>query len=152
MFAMHRIFCATPWELEAERGHFYEIVGKFNETVAMPANILFVPVSLTNIRDKRPVQFVVDENIRDCRFYLLVLYEDWGPPERNFRNDYHLALQCAVDPALPMRSVAVLAKKQLCGAALAEGLPEPAAFFSTAAEFEARVNDLLTSWLASIGK
>jgi hypothetical protein len=155
MFQMHRIFCATPWELEAERDRFHDLIGNFNEAAAMQKGVLFVPVTLVNIRDKRPMQYAVDENIRDCRHYILLLTEDWGPVERNFRNDYHLALQCIADPALPMHSVAVLAKKQLAGVPLAEGLsephlPEPHAIFSTLTEFDDCVNKLLPAWLESI--
>jgi hypothetical protein len=151
MFQIHRIFCATPWELEAERGRFHDLIGNFNEMAAMPKGILYVPVTLINIRDKRPVQYAVDENIRDCRHYLLLLSEDWGPVERNFRNDYQLALECVADPSLPMHSIAVLSKKQLSGVPLAEGMPEPKATFSTLAEFDNCVNNLLADWFESLG-
>src|SRR5580704_12441861 len=96
------------------------------------------------------MQYVIDDNIRDCRHYILLLSEDWGPVERNFRNDYHLALQCVSDPALPMQSIAVLSNKQLSGVPLIEGLPEPRATFSTLAEFDACVNSLLSGWLESL--
>lgn len=147
---MHRIFCATPWELEAERLRFYDLIGAFNEAAAMQKGVLYVPVTLTNVADKRPVQYAVDENIRDCRHYILVLSEDWGPAARNFRNDYQLALQCVADPSLPMHSVAVLAKKDPSGAPLAPGLPEPKVTFSTLAEFDECVNSLLADWLDSL--
>jgi len=150
MFQMHRIFCATPWELEAERNRFHDLIGNFNETAAMHRGVLYVPVTLLNIRDKRPMQYAVDENIRDCRHYLLLLSEDWGPVERNFRNDYQLALQCIADPTLPMQSAAVLSKKQLSGVPIVEGLTEPRATFATLAEFDGCVNNLLEVWLESI--
>lgn len=136
--------------MEAERGRFHDLIGNFNETFAMPKGILYVPVTLINIRDKRPMQYVIDENIRDCRHYVLLLSEDWGPVERNFRNDYRLALQCVADPALPMHSVAVLSKKQLSGVPLADGMPEPQATFSTLAEFDTCVNRLLADWFESL--
>ncbi len=50
----------------------------------MPHGVLYVPVSLTSVGDKRPLQYAVDDNIRECRHYLVLLTEDWGPPERNF--------------------------------------------------------------------
>jgi hypothetical protein len=150
MFQMHRIFCASPWELEAERHRFDELTGQYNEAAALQKGILFVPITLANMRDKRPMQYAVDENIHACRHYLLLLSEDWGPVERNFRNDYHLALQCVADDMLPMQSVAVLAKKQASGAPLAEGMPEPQATFSTLAEFDVCVNVLLAAWLGSL--
>ncbi len=150
MYRMHRIFFATPWELEAERLRFYKVLGAFNETSAMPQGILFVPVTLLNVRDKRPVQYEVDDNIRHCGYYILALSEDWGPVERNFKNDYHLALQCAAEPALPMQSVAILAKRQASGDPLAPNIPAPAATFSTAPEFDACLHQLLSAYLESV--
>jgi hypothetical protein len=132
--------------MEAERRAFHEIMGNFNENEAMRHGVLFVPVALTNVRDKRLYQFDVDENIRACRHYLLLLSEGWGPAERNFENDYHLAVQCVADPALPMRSVAVLHKRQK---PLDAGTPEPQAAFSTIAEFGQCVNSLLADWLGA---
>jgi hypothetical protein len=150
MYRMHRIFFATPWELELERLRFHNVLGAFNETSAMPRGILFIPVTLLNVRDKRPVQYEVDDNIRHCRHYILALSEDWGPVERNFKNDYHLALQCAADPALPTQSVAILAKRQASGDPLDASIPSPAATFSTPAEFDVCVNQLLSSYLESL--
>jgi hypothetical protein len=147
MYQMHRIFCATPWELEAERMRFHEILGRFNETDAMPKGVLFVPVTLAGIRDKRPLQYTIDENIRQCRHYLLVLSDEvggWGPTERNFRHDYSLALECAADAAEPMQSAAILTKGHA-----APDLPQPAATFATRAEFDACLNRLFSEWLAS---
>jgi hypothetical protein len=147
MFEFHRVFCATPWEMEPERVRFCGLIGQFNERHAMSHGILYAPVSLTNFRDKRPVQYVVDENIRDARHYILLLQEDWGPVERNFENDYHLALQCADDPALPMREVAVVRKILPSRRPLAAGTPAPDASFSTAEEFDSAITNLLTAWL-----
>ena len=144
---MHRIFCATAWEHEAERRRFQDLIGDFNESRAMGKGVLFVPISLVNVTDKRPYQYLVEENIRDCRHYLLILFDDWGPPQRNFKNDYHLALQAGQDPALPMHSIAVLAKKSPSGEARADGLPAPDAWFSTPQEFDDCLMSLLSSWL-----
>jgi hypothetical protein len=150
MYQMHRIFCATPWELQRELQAFYEIVGKFNENRAMQRGVLFVPVAVHDMRDKRPHQFSVEENIRACRHYILLLYKDWGPVERNFENDYHLALQSVADPALPMQSTAVLFKRQPDGPTFAPGLPEPLATFSSLADFDECLNRLLSAWLEEL--
>src|ERR1051326_5681732 len=128
MYTMHKIFCATAWELEEERRAFHDVIGQFNETEAMKRSVLYIPVTLVNIRDKRPFQHIVDENIRQCRYYVLVLSGGWGPPERNFEHDYRLAREGVADPALPMLEVAFLWKT---GAAPAEGLPVPDSEFST---------------------
>jgi hypothetical protein len=146
MFEFHRVFCATPWEAEGERGQFYDVIGRFNEQRSMPSGVLYVPVTLTNIRDKRPVQYTVDENIREARHYILLLQDDWGPVERNFANDYHLARQCADDPALPMREIAVLRKLLPGRRPLTAGMPEPDGSFSTAEEFDRAITGLLTEW------
>lgn len=150
MYTLYRVFCATPWEMEIERDRFHRLVGDFNETAAMAKGVLFVPVTLVNIRDKRPLQYAVDQNIRDSVYYLLLMSEDWGPVERNFRNDYALALQCAADCALPMREAAVLAKRQPSAAPMAEDLPKPSATFSTLQEFDGCVNQLLSNYLESL--
>lgn len=149
MFQMRRVFCATPWEMEAERMRFHDVIGRVNETVAMPRGSLYVPVTLLNVRDKRPMQYVVDENIRDCSYYILLLADEWGPVERNFRSDYHLALECLANPALPMQRVAVLQKK-LPGATPARDLPEPQVAFSTIEEFDECIAALLVGWLESM--
>lgn len=148
MFQMHRVFCATPWELEAERRRFYDVVGRFNETEAMQKGVLYVPVTMTNVSDKRPLQYAIDENIRDCRHYVLLLSEGWGPAERNFEKEYHHALNCIGDPASSMQSVTVLAKNDSSGQPPANGLPEPWATYSTLAEFDKCINALLSAWLS----
>jgi hypothetical protein len=150
MYRMHRVFCATSWELEGERRAFYDLIGEFNQTTAMARGILYVPVSIINIRDKRPYQFTVDENIRDCRHYIVALKDDWGPVERNFRDDYRLAMACRADPQLPMEGVALLLKASPDGpppiaAELEQGGIAPI-LFSDVATFRERAIDLLTGW------
>ena len=49
MYRIHRVFCATAWELEGERRAFYDLLGEFNEAEAMRRGVLYVPVSLTNV-------------------------------------------------------------------------------------------------------
>ena len=146
---MHRVFCATPWELEAERRAFYDVIGAFNESEAMPRGILYVTVSLAAMRDKRPYQYTVEENIRDCRHYLLVLSEGWGPPERNFEPDLRLATVCAGDPSLPMQSVCVLLRapedKPFASELAAAGVTP--ILFQGLPEFREKIVPLLHGWL-----
>lgn len=151
MYRMHRVFCATAWELEGERLAFDDTIGQFNETVAMGRGVLYVPASLTNIRDKRPYQYLVEENIRDARYYILALGDDWGPVERNFRNDYRAALACREDPALPMQDVALLVRSYadepspLVADLARAGIS--AVPFAGIPEFREHVGRLLTSWI-----
>jgi hypothetical protein len=152
MYRMNRVFCATPWELEEERRGFHDIIGQINETKAMPLGMLYVPVSLTNMPDKRLHQHAVDENIRACRHYIVALGEDWGPVERNFERDYRLAVACCEDPALPMRHAAILLRD------LPDGSASPLAAALEASGFSSRrfrdtagfceiVRQLLSEWL-----
>jgi len=154
MYRMHRIFCATAWETEGERRAFYDILGNFNETHGIPAGTLYVPVSLINIHDKRPYQYTVDENIRECRYYLLVPGDDWGPPARAFERDYLLARSCAADPALPMQAAAILLRNLPDGsrppfAAVLDTAGHEYTTFTTAEDFQGAVTDLLHTWLHS---
>jgi hypothetical protein len=151
MYRMHRVFCATSWELEGERRAFYDLIGEFNHNQAMARGILYVPVSLTNVRDKRPYQFVVEENIRDCRHYIAALKDDWGPPERNFRDDFRLATACREDAGLPLTGVSLLLRTTPDGpppfvADLEKAGISPV-LFSGVPEFRERVLALLSAWM-----
>jgi len=134
--------------MEAERRRFYELVGQFNEEKAMAKGVLFIPVTLVNIRDKRPMQYVIDENIRDCRAFIQLLRDDWGPVERNFREDYHLALQCQADNSLPMTLTTLIRKIPLSGSPLPPEIPAPAALFETMPEFDQCMADFFETTLA----
>lgn len=153
MHRLHRIFCATAWEMEGERRAFYDLLGQFNETHGIPAGTLFVPVSLVNIHDKRPYQYTVEENIRASRYYLLLPGDDWGPPERSFDRDYKLAMAYAADPALPMQRAMILLRNQLDGAPSpfaatldAAGLAYSA--FTSMEDFQAVMQRILVECLA----
>jgi hypothetical protein len=149
MWQMHRVFCATSFELEAERSAFHDLIGEFNESDAMPKGVLYVPVSLARMRDKRVFQHEVDENIRSSRHYLLAVTEDWGPPERNFRKDFKLAEACSADPALPMREIAVLRRKP-DGVPLDPTLPAANGEFDSLDEYRVAVRKLLSNWFGSL--
>lgn len=151
MYRMHRVFCATSWELEGERRAFYDLIGEFNSATAMPRGLLYVPVSLTNVRDKRPYQFAVEENIRDSRHYIVALKDDWGPAERNFRDDYRLAQACREDAGLPLKGVALLLRSTPEGpppfaAGLEKGGISPV-LFSGIPEFREQVLRILSDWV-----
>jgi len=110
-YITHRIFCATPGELEAERRAFEEVVGEVNEAEAMPKNILLAPLSIVPyIVNKLQVQPVVDANVASCKFFVQVLHDTWGPAIRNFEPEYALACRLKADPAAAMEGIAVFFK------------------------------------------
>lgn len=110
-YEMHRIFCATPGDLEPERQAFHHVMGEFNQSQAMSRGILFVTVSvLPNMVHLPTFEAVLDENVRACSYYIQVLGESWGPPTRNFERYFELAKECSLDPGLPMREAVALVK------------------------------------------
>jgi len=153
---MHRVFCATPGDLEQERQAFYEVMAGINESEAMPRGILLVSVSLpATTVDKRPFQAAISENVRACRYYVQVLEDNWGPPELNFEREYALATQCVADPAMPMQAVAVLFKKPLLPHQVDPRIAEfkqqlQAHDFATLDEFKSRLLAQLSEWLKTI--
>lgn len=147
MYQIHRVFCATAFNLEPERRALEELLGHFNETVAMPRGVLFVPSFLIRMRDKRPYQVEIDDNIRESRYYLLALAGDWGPPERNFQSDYRLAMRCKDDPALPMSDAVLLLRRFEDDSPPVPGLPPPAAEFETIEQFVVAACGILARWL-----
>lgn len=161
-YIMHRIFCAPAGDLEQERTEFYKVVGDFNAAHAMPRNVLFVAVALPfHTFDKRPFQAALSENIRACRYYVQVLEDTWGPPEKNFERDYALACKCAADANLPMQQVAVLFKKPLVPHQVESSVLElqksleadhthPHGSFETLDDFRGHLNGLLAEWLETV--
>jgi len=151
MYQMLRVFCATSWELEEERQAFYEVISEVNEREAMKLGLLYVPVSL-GTGDKRPLQHTVNENIRAVRHYILAIDEDWGPKERTFERDYHLAVRCAADPELPMKETRILLRRRPDGSPAPFGDTLLAAGFSKidfadVEDFRQIVRGFLVEWL-----
>lgn len=141
---------------------FYKVMAKFNEAEAMPRGILLVSLALpASTADKRPYQAAMAENIRSCGYYIQLLEETWGPPERNFERDYALALRCLEDPEMPMQEVAVMFKKPLVPHQMDPRIEElkqklerdgsrPLLEFDTIPEFERQLYELLSTWLARL--
>lgn len=155
-YEMHRVFCATPGDLEEERQAFYQIMGDFNEQQAMPRNVLLVSVSVVpNMVDTRPFQSVLRENIRACRYYIQLLEDSWGPPQKNFEREYALARQYEADAALPMQEVAVLFKKPLLPHKVETDVSElkqalSGEEFGSLEDFRKQLWELLAGWLETI--
>lgn len=152
-YAMHRIFCATSDDMEAERQAFYDAIGSFNEKSAMARGVLFVPVSIpVNMPDKRPFQPVVDENIRSSRYYVQVFGNSAWPEHRNFARDYALALDCASDSASPMCEVAALVRHtpDAANPDATVYLAHRVLQYASPEEFTRHCQELLGGWLQSV--
>jgi hypothetical protein len=160
-YEMHRIYCAAAGDLEEERQAFHRVMADFNEQHAMKRNILLVSVSLPEkLVDKRGYQSVISENIRACSYYIQLIEDTWGPPQRNFEKDYALAQRCLEDPNQKMQGVEVMFKRPLLPNKVdpdvldfKESLrPQDDKFFEfgTTRELEQRLAERLTVWLDTI--
>jgi hypothetical protein len=160
-YAMYRVFCATPGDLEPERRAFHDVIGEINEAEAMPRNILLVPVSLLpHVTNKLSFQRSIDDNVRACTFFVQVLHNTWGPPARNFESEFKLARQLKNDGASLMAGVALFLKAsdglKLEPAVLelksaAQSQPDgPAHEFVTIDEYKALLRNQLSAWLSAL--
>ena len=157
-YEMHRIFCSAAGDLEEERQIFHKVIGSFNEQHAMKRNILLVSVSLPEaVVNKLGYQSVMYENIRDCRYYIQLLEDTWGPPQKNFEKEYALAKRCEADPAQLMQEAVVFFKKPLLPhkvepevAALKESFQSTHGSlleFETGGQLAQLIEDRLIKWL-----
>jgi hypothetical protein len=157
-YEMHRVFVATPLELEDERLAMHEIIAGFNQDVAMPRNVLFVTVSLPqNLVDKRVYQAAVLDNIRNARFYLQFLEDSWGPPTRNFERDFVMAQKYAAAGSHACRHTALLFKRPVLPhrvdpdiLGLKQSLGDSLVEFDGSATLKALVQPLFWKWLLEL--
>ena len=90
---MHRVFCSTPGDLESERLFFHNVVAEVTETEGMPRQTLLVPV--TCLRNEHLLLFrkAVEENVRQCAYFVQVLNDSWGLGDA-FKGLYPFAAAC----------------------------------------------------------
>ncbi len=159
-YSMHRVFCATPEDLEPERQAFYRVTADFNESTAMCRGILFTPVSITpGVTKLAPFRAVIDQNIGDSRYYVQVLADSFGAPERNFEPLFQAACRQAANPQSALQETVVLLKRTDAApdarvARLRRDLEDGAGLrwfpYSDGDEFCAIVRALLASWIDSL--
>src|SRR5205807_8261816 len=113
-------------------------------------DVLFVALSiLPRVSRVEAIQPAIDENIRSCRHYVQVIGEGWGPSGRNFEASFRLAMQCAADPALPMREVALF-RKSTSPAPVPGGEYLRVIDYSSLESFKDQLDGLLAGWLDSV--
>jgi hypothetical protein len=154
-YRLIRVFCAAPGNLGTETLLFHEAVAECNTSCGLAAGCLFVPLTVSL---KQKGQAAVDDNIRSCEYYLLVLDDTWGPPGKSFAHDYRLAQDCRGDDRLPMREVVVFLKEtppagveadlERFRKAISEGSSPRHYVFREPREFQSQVRALLSGWLA----
>jgi hypothetical protein len=160
-YTIHRIFCAAAAELEPERQTFLDLVSALNEAEAMPRNLLLVPVSIMPyVTNKLAFQSAMGANVRECRFFVQLLQDTWGPPERNFEAEYKLAAELSGDPASLMKGVALFFKAA-DGLELDPGIRElkksaqsrngcAAYEFTSMEQYKQQLQSQLSAWLRAV--
>jgi hypothetical protein len=108
-FDAYRVFVSAPGDLEREHQACYDAIAQANETTAMPAQVLLVPVGLRNTRQIETSRNIVSENVRWSTYFIQVFEDDWGPRDL-FRKLFLLAADCRRDASMPMREVVVFLK------------------------------------------
>jgi len=155
------VFCATPFDGAGELKAFQETLSDFNAAEAMPRGFLFTSlVIMPALADKRAFQGAVDDNIRMCRYYIQVLEDSWGPPQRDYERDWALVQRFIADPELPMRDAVILFRSPLLPHKVDPAIVElkqnllsrggPHASFDNLEQFKAILSPLFSRWLASI--
>lgn len=114
----YRVFIASPGGLQDERNAFRSALTQYNEVHGFSRGVMFLPVGWEDTLGGigRP-QHIINQDLRECDFMVLLLWDRWGSPpdrERRFRSgveeEFHVAMECLRDPALPMQQVVVLFK------------------------------------------
>jgi hypothetical protein len=159
-YDMHRVFLATPFELDDERSAMHDAISEFNQEQAMARNVLFVTVSLPpNMADKRAYQPVLLENIRAARYYVQLIEDSWGPPQRNFERDFVHVKQYVAEGTHKTRELTLWFKKPLLPhrveadiVAFKQNLQEAGGLveFSSTAEVKGLLREKLGQWLKEL--
>jgi hypothetical protein len=150
------VFLGAPGNSGAELQAFLEAVAEINEAAGMERGRLFVPV---NSSRKGYPQEVIEENIRNSRYYVLAVEDTIGIAGNTFERDLWVARRCQADPNLEMKEVVVFLKELAAGQPLQAGAAEfreavrkPDGLrvidYADAGDFKGRMRALLSGWLA----
>jgi len=150
------VFLGAPGNSAAELQAFLDAVGEINEAEGMALGRLFVPIHSSR---KGYPQNVIEENIRNSRYYVLAVEDTIGIAGNTFERDLWVACRYRADPNLEMKEAVVFLKQLAPGQPLEAGAGEfreavrkrdglRVFDFANAGEFKARMRALLSEWLA----
>ena len=155
-WTIYRALCCVTPDVEAERAAFEAANACFAERVTMPEGMLFALASPRSDFDPQVNRHGVESNIRSCDFFVQIFGET--APDPAFLEFVDVAVRCAADPALALRSAVVMFRNPERAA------PEVTAFrervsaspyctvrdFHDLSEFDALAETVLTDWRAKI--
>ena len=108
-FDSYRIFISAPGDLEADRQACHGVIAGVNESTAMQAKVLLIPLGLRDNEQISGSRAIVSDNVRWSTFFFQLFQDDWGPRDL-FRKLFLLAVECREDASMPMRAVVVCLK------------------------------------------
>jgi tetratricopeptide (TPR) repeat protein len=114
----YKIFVASPGGLEDERQTFRDVISAYNEAEANHRGAHFVPVGWEiTLRGVGRAQEKINEEVRQCDFFVLLLWDRWGTPTGSTKKytsgteeEYAVAWECHKDSKKPMRELIVFFK------------------------------------------
>ncbi len=114
----YRVFIASPGGLQDERKAFREALITFNDVHAIQKNAVFLPVGWEDTPGGMGrAQSLINEQIRICDYFVLVLWDRWGtPPSKDGKfssgteEEFYVAEECVKSDKYPMRNIAILFK------------------------------------------
>jgi tetratricopeptide (TPR) repeat protein len=154
----YRVLIELPAGLERERRTFSDTIQAFNESEAIPRDVLFVPVGWDT--GAVPAYSSISEELQNVDYLVLLLWDRWP---QDGKAKYEFAMECLRDGSFPMARVVAFFKavspRQLAdpGRQLREVLEfrqqleshKEATFeaFDQAEDFAVRLRRHLSSWL-----
>jgi tetratricopeptide (TPR) repeat protein len=113
----YRVFVASPGGLVPERQAFHDAINVYNEMDAISRGVMFIPVGWEQTLPGmgRP-QSLINEDLRDCDYFVLVLWDRWGSPSGDEAHtsatseEYTIARDCWKNPDHCLREIAAFFK------------------------------------------
>jgi tetratricopeptide (TPR) repeat protein len=114
----YRIFIASPGGLDDERKAFKDTIANYSDSEAIPRGALFSPIGWEiTLRGIGRAQEMINEEVRTCDFFVLLLWDRWGTPTGSPSNhtsgteeEYEIAWECYRTSKRPMREIIVFFK------------------------------------------
>jgi tetratricopeptide (TPR) repeat protein len=115
----YRVFIASPGGLQEERQRFRDALIEYNASDALPRGVVFTPVGWEDTLGGigRP-QSLINEELRECDFFVLVLWDRWGTPPgyaegrytSGTEEEFAIAHKALLDDGAPMQKIVAFFK------------------------------------------